>query len=138
MIYERFKDQSGIINEENNFRLQKRSVVLLNHQILIREKQNKEIIDFSTRRLDVFYAHINAAYSIFSGIIIGCFISFMFESESKIFSFKGLWLIPILYYVFIVARKQANEVLQESNDFEKRFLIVSKNKETEIQKTKVH
>jgi len=124
IIFDNFPEHSGIELTDKEYKIAKKDFIFLNHQILLRtQKDNSEIIAFATRRMDVFYAHLNAVYSIVIGVLTGFIFYFFiygfhFESVSK----KIIWLIPVILYI-IVGFLQAKKALQEANNFEKLYLL---------------
>ena len=129
MIFNAFPEHSGITNIDDTYKIEKLKTVLLNHQVLMRELANKETIDFSARRVDVFYAQINGIYSVISGIIIGFILNFyLYASAVRSFNWiKALFIVLPIVYVY-VGCMQANRARNESNEFEKRFLLFKFNK----------
>lgn len=116
---------SGVKGSEEKFKISDTETVFLNQQILIRKQvENKEILAFAARRMDIVYAQINGFYSIIFGFAIGWVVSLSISNNSTHFPSypKVLWLLPILMYL-AVAFRQAKKALREANDFEKQYLI---------------
>ena len=114
---------SGITlnNESGIYSITNHDTLYLNHQILLRQTDRKEIIEFITRRMDMYWTHINTIASIILGLMLGLFINI--NSFGHHFYFlKMLWLFPLLFYI-IAGVYLSKKNLKEVNDFEKRFLI---------------
>ncbi|MBL7730652.1 MAG: hypothetical protein JNM88_05700 [Chitinophagaceae bacterium] len=122
MLFNRFKDKSGVKMLDESPRAINKTTIQLNHQILLRKSENKEAIEFSVRRLDVFYTHINNSYTIIIGLIIGSIICICNSKIGNSISLKILSILPLLGYL-LVARIQSAKALFESNEFEKRYLL---------------
>ena len=126
MVYEVFPSYSGIIYDEKEKKYiidkAKLDILLTTHQALMRKVDNKEAMEFSSRRLDTFYVHLNCIYTIFWGTLIGILINLLSKQNHGCLSTKGLIIIPILFY-FFVGHKHAIQSQKESNEFEKKFLL---------------
>ena len=128
MIYFKFMYGSGVSSKDNFYSIDSFKTVSTNHIILFRENAKKEIIDFSLRRFDLFFALLNANFSILCGILVGLFLRISYDISvhnaivHEIQCYKFIWILPILifsFFSFYYAYKAKNE----ANDFEKRFLV---------------
>jgi hypothetical protein len=94
-----------------------------NHQLLLRELANEEVIKFTTRRFDSFWSHSNTIISIGSGILLGIWIKCYYD-ESQMYCHlqKSFFILPLLGYISYGA-SLAYRDLKDACDFEKKFLI---------------
>ncbi len=122
------KMNSGIDFDETTglYSVKNFNTLYINHQILLRQVDKIEIINFLTRRMDIYWTHVNTIFSIISGFLFGFIVSYPFHRSPDFL--KMLWIIPVLLYIYF-GYHSAIKLLMESNDFEKRFLLKGKNSE---------
>jgi|GEM_PF-1136639 len=124
-IYDQFSDiGSGIVYKNNVYNIENFEMVFINHQLLFRQITDEEIIKFTVRRTDVYWAHINTIFSILFGLLSGYIIKSVFWGlgYSGFSLLKFVFLISIAIYImltFWLARKSLKEV----NEIEKRYLV---------------
>lgn len=126
LLYSQFKEeQSGINYKSKNdvYSISNRDSVYFCHQLLLRNPANEEIISFSSRRMDFYYAHLNTIFTIVLGFIFGFILRVIdYHSFGEFAKIKMSVILPILLYIYF-GYKLAKKNLIDSRNFEIRYLL---------------
>jgi len=115
----------SITNENGQYEFSDLSKLYLAHQVLLRkDDENVQSIEYSTRRYDLFWTHINISFSILLGLIIGLVIrcSIIDNVEYELSCSKLFWVLPIILYV-ILGLIHGGKARKEANKFEKMIIL---------------